>query len=252
MLLTSLIADLGSLWQRPGSGGTYPFVASTMSAPSLLDNRYAHLLTLAGGFNSLAFDVNTTSGQPFMVSLATGSGITSVIPDWDVRPRWRDGLMADIAEYVGRAEGWDGFEARPIDPLAISDARQFVSLLPDEVPPPLDQPCADGEVSLIWRFGDSFAEVSFPGDHTFYWYCTNGSEEDACEGIPITAGLPAELSLIMGFDLDRRNPIETSSEISVTAAIPDALSRVMGFGVCHATPIATSQAPFWGELRLAA
>ena len=107
------------------------------------------------------------------------------------------------AGYANRPHGWDGFQGKPIEPSAIADATKFVELLPDELPPPIDQPCSDGEVSLVWRFGACFAEISFPGDHTFYWYCTNGSEEDASEGVSINSGIPAALSRIMGFGVDR-------------------------------------------------
>jgi hypothetical protein len=87
---------------------------------------------------------------------------------------------------------------------------RFAAVLPLEIAAPIDQPCSDGEVSLVWRLGASFAEVSFPGNRTFYWYCTNGTEEAAGEGVPVEAGIPAALKRIMRFDSDSSAPIETS------------------------------------------
>lgn len=128
--------------------------------------------------------------------------LTSVIPDWMVKPHWRDRLIADISEYAGRTQGWDGYQASPIDPSAIHDAKQFVGTLPDDIPPPLDQPCPDGEVSLVWRFGKSFAEIGFSGDRNFYWYCTNGSDENSGENVSVNTGIPAGLRQIMGFEIN--------------------------------------------------
>ena len=136
--------------------------------------------------------------------------LTSVIPDWMVRPHWRDKLIIDIGEYGRRTQGWDGYQASPIDPSAIHDAKQFVRGLPDDITPPLDQPCSDGEVSLVWRFGKIFAEIGFSGDHGFYWYCTNGSEEDSGEDVSVDVGIPDGLKRIMGFDVNHPPAIETS------------------------------------------
>jgi hypothetical protein len=111
---------------------------------------------------------------------------------------WKDTLIQAVKEYRTRVAGWDGYEARPISPAAIDDTREFIALLPDQIEPPHDQPCSDGEVSLVWRKGKRFAEVSFPGDGTFYWYATDEERTGSDEGVPVRRGLPLHLQEIVG------------------------------------------------------
>jgi hypothetical protein len=61
-----------------------------------------------------------------------------------------------------------------------------------------DQPCSDGEVSLVWREGERFAEIGFAGDGTFYWYATDGERKAGDDDIPVGRGLPLPLQEIMG------------------------------------------------------
>ena len=89
---------------------------------------------------------------------------------------WKDKLIQEIDQYSERPPGWDGYNAEPIREQAIVDAQEFVRLLPDDNEPPRDLPCSDGEISLVWRDGNRFAEISFPGNGTFYWYATDGQE----------------------------------------------------------------------------
>jgi hypothetical protein len=211
MLLTSVMLDRALQWQHPTSGVAYPLAGSVQPSVEPLGDRYARIFAAAGVAGSSIPDRNAIlSGQAMLVGPDNLDARSSVIPDWPVRPHWRDNLRADIAGYANRTHGWDGFQAKPIDAVAISDALHFVDMLPDELPPPHDQPCSDGEVSLVWRIGACFAEVSFPGDHTFYWYCTNGSEEDAGEGISVDMDIPGAVSRIMGFDVDHAPPARTS------------------------------------------
>ena len=125
---------------------------------------------------------------------------SSVIQNWDSgRPSWRMRLESEIDGYSLRAPGWDGYAAKAIAGKAIRDAITFVRNLSEDLPPPLDQPCSDGEVSLVWRQKQRFAEVGFPGDGTFWWYCTSGDEEGSAEGVPVSEGLPPELRRLMDF-----------------------------------------------------
>ena len=202
--------------------------------------------------DALSLELNDMlSGQTVVFGRETLGERTSLIPNWLAKPLWRESLIMDIAGYANRATGWDGFSASPIHPVAIADARQFIELLPVEVPPPMDQPCSDGEVSLVWRCGASFAEISFPGDHTFYWYCTNGSEEDDSEGVPVSEGLPGALSQIMDFHVERANSVKTSHAplgLEITE-----LSAMLGLYAQSEVPTKTSRAPAgYRELSLAA
>lgn len=134
----------------------------------------------------------------------------SVIPDWPGISDWRESLRVEIADYITRSEGWDGYNAKRISLSAIRDAMIFVTGLGVGVPPPLDQPCSDGEVSLVWRMGDCFAEVGFPGDGTFYWYGTDGMNEASAESVPVHDGLPAELQTVMRFVVGQPTSILSS------------------------------------------
>ena len=136
---------------------------------------------------------------------------TSAIPDWHPPKDWRDDLASEIDAYKSRVAGWDGYSAAPIDPVAIVDAIAFVRSLPAGVPPPIDQPCSDGEISLVWRIGNKFADVAFAGDQKFSWYATNGREEGSGEDLPIDFGLPVDLERIMGFANERLGSVTTSS-----------------------------------------
>ena len=124
---------------------------------------------------------------------------TSVMQNWKLIRHWRDTLITEIAAYIDRSHGWDGYQALPINGHAIDDVIRFISRLADDIPRPLDQPCADGEVSLVWRYGTYFAEIGFPGDQTFYWYCTDGTSEGSDDDVPVNNGIPIELTCIMGF-----------------------------------------------------
>ena len=131
---------------------------------------------------------------------------SSIIRGWSNKPSWREQLEAEISAYTLRGPGWDGYSAKAIDHAAIVDAVTFVRRLPDDLPPPLDQPCSDGEVSLVWRRGEHFAEIGFVGDGTFWWYCTDGEQEDGGEELPVGHGIPAELNRIMGFPVEESAP----------------------------------------------
>jgi hypothetical protein len=114
---------------------------------------------------------------------------------------WKVEIAEEIANYVSRAPGWDGYNAQTIRPQAIYDAIEFVSALPDDIERPRDMPCSDGEVSLVWRDGDRYAEVSFPGNRTFYWYATDGRREAGNDDVPIGNGLPEQLQEIIGIGI---------------------------------------------------
>lgn len=131
---------------------------------------------------------------------------SSVIQGWG-KSSWREQVAAEISAYALRASGWDGYSAKMIDSSAIADAVAFVRQLSEDLPPPLDQPCSDGEVSLVWRRDKCFAEIGFSGDETFWWYCTDGKRESSGEGMPLEFGIPAELGSIMSF------PAEESAQL---------------------------------------
>jgi hypothetical protein len=114
---------------------------------------------------------------------------------------WKDKIRNEIAAYSNRPAGWDGYAAKPINPNAMADARKFVQMLPEDINAPRDIPCSDGEVSLVWRSDGRYAEISFPGNGTFYWYATNGTQEVSDDDVPVDRGVPTPLQEVMGFGI---------------------------------------------------
>ena len=51
-------------------------------------------------------------------------------------------------------EGWDGYNARPLDPASFDFAIRFLNALPSTAPIPEVSADTDGEVSLDWLFGE--------------------------------------------------------------------------------------------------
>jgi hypothetical protein len=68
----------------------------------------------------------------------------------------RDSTLADLSRIYSecRAEGWDGYSARPISPEAYHAAVRFILALPAVLPMPDVVPEPDGELSLEWDFGE--------------------------------------------------------------------------------------------------
>jgi hypothetical protein len=110
-------------------------------------------------------------------------------------------LIQWLDAFIDRPAGWDGYGAQAIRPRAILDAINFVERLPDDIEQPRDLPCSDGEVSLVWREEERYAEISFPGDGTFYWYATNGHAEGKGDDVPIETGLPDALQELIGIGI---------------------------------------------------
>lgn len=69
-------------------------------------------------------------------------------------------------------EGWDGYGAKPLNPLAYVFARFFLNALPTTAPIPEVSADSDGEVALDWVFGERMAltvSIGPTGRCTFAW-----------------------------------------------------------------------------------
>lgn len=55
------------------------------------------------------------------------------------------------AAHEAAALNWDGYGAKPIDPLAYREARRFLATLPTTTPVPDVSVDPDGEVSISWN-----------------------------------------------------------------------------------------------------
>lgn len=68
--------------------------------------------------------------------------------------------------------GWDGYGAKPVNPLAYVYARSFVDALPSNTPIPEVSAHTDGEIALDWFFGYRKAltvSIGPTGRCTFAW-----------------------------------------------------------------------------------
>jgi hypothetical protein len=85
-----------------------------------------------------------------------------------------EGAIAQLKELLSEAsdQGWDGYGAVPLDPLAYLYANRFLRTLPTTAPIPEVSADPDGEVSLDWDFGERKAltvSIGPTGRCTFAW-----------------------------------------------------------------------------------
>jgi hypothetical protein len=83
-------------------------------------------------------------------------------------------VLAELKEVRNGASqtGWDGYGARPMQPLAYQFAEKFLISLPTTAPLPEVSADTDGEVSLDWVFGERRAltvSIGPTGRCTFAW-----------------------------------------------------------------------------------
>jgi hypothetical protein len=83
-------------------------------------------------------------------------------------------VIAELEDVRAEAshDGWDGYDARPLDPNAYGFAKMFLNALPSTVPLPELSADTDGEVAFNWVFGDRKAltvTVGPTGRCTFAW-----------------------------------------------------------------------------------
>lgn len=70
------------------------------------------------------------------------------------------------------AEGWDGYEGKPMHPGAYLNAKLFIAALPTTAPQPEVSADPDGDVALDWYFGPRQAlsvSIGSDGRCTFAW-----------------------------------------------------------------------------------
>lgn len=67
-----------------------------------------------------------------------------------------ESILNELKEVSSEAsqDGWDGYAAKPLNPLAYTYAEIFLNSLPTTAPLPEVSADPDGEVSLDWVFGE--------------------------------------------------------------------------------------------------
>ena len=83
-------------------------------------------------------------------------------------------VLTELKEIRSEASriGWDGYNARPLDPASYNFAIRFLNSLPTSAPLPEVSADTDGEVALDWIFGERKAltvSIGPTGRCTFAW-----------------------------------------------------------------------------------
>ncbi len=79
-------------------------------------------------------------------------------------------MEAKMREYPTLKEGWDGYDAEPLIPGSLDDARKFLAHRPTGVKVPFVGLNAAGEIELYWEEKRVTADIVFEGNGKFYYY----------------------------------------------------------------------------------
>lgn len=93
-------------------------------------------------------------------------------------------LFQQLQSYANLPAGWDGYEGLPAKTRSLSDAVRLLSLISKSLPIPRAMLSSDGEISLYWESGVNYAEIDFPGDGTFYYFCESSDTYFDEDGLP--------------------------------------------------------------------
>lgn len=68
---------------------------------------------------------------------------------------WREPLNQQLMDVLTKcnSQGWDGYDANPIDHFSIYAASRFLDLLPDNIEIPEIVPEPTGEIGFLWSKG---------------------------------------------------------------------------------------------------
>jgi hypothetical protein len=100
---------------------------------------------------SLARPGSAVSREAQVVQQVANDAVNSVERSWALFGR-KASAISELSALANECahEGWDGGDARPIDPQAVSKAIAFMRALPDSLPLPEMTAEPDGAVSLDW------------------------------------------------------------------------------------------------------
>ncbi len=79
-------------------------------------------------------------------------------------------MEAKMRVYPTLEEGWDGYDAEPLNPESLGDARKFLAHRPKGAKVPTVALSPTGEVGLYWEEKRVFAHIVFEGNGKFYYY----------------------------------------------------------------------------------
>ncbi len=79
-------------------------------------------------------------------------------------------MEAKMKEYPTLKEGWDGYDAEPLIPESLGDARKFLAHRPEGARVPFVALNTNGEVELHWEEKRVYADIVFEGDGKFHYF----------------------------------------------------------------------------------
>lgn len=108
-------------------------------------------------------------------------------------------LIGTLTSYESLPEDWDGYGGIAPTSEAVSNATDFVSLLPADLPLPKPMLSGNGVVGLYWKTENLYLDIEFEGDGTYSYYAEkSGDSARYDDKISITsAELPEELEQIL-------------------------------------------------------
>ena len=108
-------------------------------------------------------------------------------------------LIGTLTCYENLPEDWDGYGGVPPIGETISNATEFVSLLPSDLPLPKPMLSGNGDVGLYWKTESLYIDIEFEGDGTYSYYAEKSGDSPRYDDkISIsTAKLPEELEQIL-------------------------------------------------------
>ena len=135
---------------------------------------------------------------------------------WYDEKTWMQGIVANLNipkdpknELFNKVEsfselqpGWASEGSLAPTPIAISQARQFIDLLPSGTQLPHVSVAEDGEINFFWHSESSYIDVGIYGDNKIHYYVESeaaGIDKDGIEPLS-TSSLPKDvISAIASF-----------------------------------------------------
>lgn len=160
---------------------------------------------------------NLGKQKPSTPDVATLTPTQSVTGDWPItaehadEPPRRDDfpeeeIQREIDEKFALYEilepGWDSYEADPLNPKSLADARKFLEQRPKDIRLPFPELGSDGIVGLYWDVKRGYASVGFEGNGLFSYYVRMSQDGAAPrkflgDDYPYSDGWPEEFLSIL-------------------------------------------------------
>ncbi len=107
----------------------------------------------------------------------------------------RDRCLQELSEVITECSqaNWDGYGAAPLDPIAISRAKQFIDALPTDSSYPEVGAMPDGDISLDWDIGSRRSLTVALGPQTRLAYAMINADEERSGTLSFIQAIPKSL-----------------------------------------------------------